>query len=71
MTIGEMTDGELRREIAKHTEALKSGKARDPTAVRKHLAEYKTELDTRLESRRKPLTSTAAERGVYHSTLDR
>jgi cell division protein FtsB len=69
MTIGEMTDGEIRREIAKHVASLDSLNA-DTNALKMRLEDYKTELDTRLESRRKPLTSTASGRGVYRSTLE-
>ena len=70
MTTDQMTDGEIRREIAKHVASLDSPNA-DTNALKKHIETFRAELATRLESRRRPATATAAERGVYHSTLDR
>jgi hypothetical protein len=50
MTIHEMTDGEIRREIAKHVASLDSPNA-DTNALKKHIETFRAELATRLESR--------------------
>lgn len=67
----EWTDGELQREITKHKTALDSladDVPADRKALERHLTEYRKELESRQEARRKPIDASTVLRGVYHST---
>lgn len=67
------TDGELKREITKHKTALgnlSDDVPADRNAIERHLKEYREELESREESRRKPIDASAVLRGVYRSVFD-